>query len=51
MALDELERAKDMLIASHENLEIVDQLHGYNYAKGRPEQMVIIRRAMGRPIP
>lgn len=51
VALDELERAKDMLIASHENLEIVDQLHGYNYAKGRPEQMVIIRRAMGRPIP
>ena len=51
VALDELEHARDMLVATQENLEIVDQVDGYNYAKGRPEQMVIIRRARDQPIP
>lgn len=46
VAADELESIEEMLTAIGGTTEVVDQLSGYNYAKGRPEHMVVIRSTM-----
>ena len=51
VAQDELGLVENMITESNGTLVIVDRLDGYNYAKGRPETLVLIRSRTSSPSP
>ncbi len=43
VADDQLQSVSEMVSATQGTMVIIDRLEGYNYAKGRPESLVVIR--------
>lgn len=43
VADDQLQAVQDMIAATQGTMEVADTIHGYNYSKGRPESLSLIR--------